>query len=255
MAGLGRDVERAVGGGGDLVQVEVVLAVNAPRRPGVAAVAGGEQRAVGADGEARLGVARTRRRAAALGLGRGVDALPGRAAVPRAEDDLVVAHRPAEPGVVHPDAGEQGPGRHVGLASRSPRVAGDEDVPALAHGHQRGRRCAATSSSSDEAASGALTDALGAAAPACPAGAAGREDSSRASAAATGARAGEPHGASRHGQRTPSRRSASGVKSASVRFRLKSCGAALVEEPHHEVAARLQVGVHLGGGPRSCGTL
>ena len=56
VARLRRQEERPVGGGGDLVQVEVVLAVHRSRRPGVAAVAGGEQPAVGADGQARARV-------------------------------------------------------------------------------------------------------------------------------------------------------------------------------------------------------
>ena len=250
VARLGRQVQRPVGGGGNLVQVEVVVAEDRPWRPRCRrrrwwrAVRRTRRR------PGPFGRRRTRRRAAASRVpGAWCTRVPRRAAVARAQDDLVVADGPSELRVVHEDARQQRAGRHVGLASRSRRRRSTR-----ARGRVRRRRPAGRRAPPRRAAATRgeprLDGVLGAS------GLSGRAGHRQAPATSARRRADAPHGGGpprtravehgsspcgqqsapaephRAGRRRVSRESTERlpaaarrrVKSASVRFRLKSCG-------------------------------
>ena len=168
-----------------------------------------------------------------LGLGRVVHPLPGHAAVAGAQDHLVVADGPAEPLVVQPDAGEQGPGRHVGLRPASPPSVETRMWPrsptATTMPSRRPRRAAARRTRA------AQWPRASRASPGCPAATAGTQRTAGGPApprpGGAGLRIDAATGGRAHGHRTPSRRRASGVKSASVRLRSKSCGRLSLNRP------------------------
>ena len=62
--------------------------------------------------------------------------LPGRAAVPGAQDERVVADRPAEARIVHVHRRQQGADGHAGLFPAFAVILRDQNVAALAHHHQ-----------------------------------------------------------------------------------------------------------------------
>ena len=96
---------------------------------------GRQQPAVRADGQARAASANQTSSRGFSCSGASWTRSHVSAAVAGADDDLVVAHGPAEARVVHEDARQQRPGGHVGLAPGLALVARDEHVPALADRH------------------------------------------------------------------------------------------------------------------------
>jgi hypothetical protein len=133
VAGLGGGVERAVRRGGQLVDVEVLAVTERTPLPRGAPVLRLDELAVGRGGQPALRVLEPDVEQRALGVGVVVHALPGLAAVPRAQHHRVVADRPGQALVVHEDPGEERPGGHPRLRPRRAAVGRDEDVPPLAH--------------------------------------------------------------------------------------------------------------------------